>query len=398
MRIAITGATGLVGRNLLLEILKSYWPKLDHLEVLLLGRGTPAVSLRGRVEQILSEEATDYLNIPPRFLSDILSWAGERLVCLDCDLDSDSLGITSDSLDCLVRETIDLFFHVAASTDLRDSGEVRRELQSTNIQGTDRILSLISSLHVCELAYVGSAYQCGAVAGEIAPDYINLGGPFRNPYEESKLQAELRAREFAKRTGTKCRFFRPSIVSGKLMEQLIGRTQKFDVFYGWAAFFLRLKLAANQSPHVEYSEPCSLDVRICCSRFSGLNIVPADFAAKVMWQTCIQEAPGDSFHLVNEQETRHTDYIPWMLQSLGISGTQFVERVPERLNRLEAIYYKTVGRIFTPYITAPPMHFTTDNLDVVQRVAGLRCPPINETNFKRLMAYAVSQNFGIETQ
>ena len=277
MRIAITGVTGLLGRNLLLEVLKHHWPSLDRLELLLLGRSNGEETFRQRIEKILKEESTDYLNIAPQRLSDVLSWANERFVYVECELRNDALGINSEGLACLTRQPIDHFFHVAASTDLRDSGEVRRELLSTNVEGTDRVLDLVSSLQVREFAYVGSAYQCGAARGEIAPDFVNLKDDFRNPYEKSKLQAEIRGRSFAAKTGIKCRFFRPSIVSGRLMERIIGQTPKFDVFYGWAAFFLRLKLATRQTWADKYSEPCTLDVRICCSHLSGLNILPADF-------------------------------------------------------------------------------------------------------------------------
>jgi nucleoside-diphosphate-sugar epimerase len=303
MRIAITGATGLLGRNLLLEIIKHHWPKLDGLEVLLLGRGATAGTLRQRMVQILADEATAYLGRARSDLDEILKWSRERLISVDCELSRDGLGITAEDYRVLTSQPIDYFFHVAASTDLRDTTQVRQELLDANVNGTARLLGLVASMRVKEFAYVGSAYECGAAHGIVRPDCINSNESFRNPYERSKLLAELRVREFASNTGIQCRYFRPSIICGKLIENHIGETNKFDVFYAWAAFFLHLKLGTKPNWTDRYGENCDLPIRICCSPASGLNIVPADFAAKLMWQTCLQGHAETSFHLVNDQES-----------------------------------------------------------------------------------------------
>jgi nucleoside-diphosphate-sugar epimerase len=49
MRVALTGATGFLGRNLLFEIVKRNLQALDRLQVVVLGRFPPATEGTGRL-------------------------------------------------------------------------------------------------------------------------------------------------------------------------------------------------------------------------------------------------------------------------------------------------------------------------------------------------------------
>lgn len=52
-RIAMTGATSLLGRNLLFEIFKENIHDLDRLELILLGRAKESQTLRDRVREMV---------------------------------------------------------------------------------------------------------------------------------------------------------------------------------------------------------------------------------------------------------------------------------------------------------------------------------------------------------
>ena len=63
MKIAITGVTGLVGRNLLFEIIKQNMNALEDLEIFVFGRGSGDVTLQERVEEIIKQDGVLYLGI-----------------------------------------------------------------------------------------------------------------------------------------------------------------------------------------------------------------------------------------------------------------------------------------------------------------------------------------------
>jgi nucleoside-diphosphate-sugar epimerase len=279
MRIAITGATGLLGRNFLFEVIKNNLHNLEEMEILLLGRSSNEARIRERIEDIITEDGALYLSLSDYEFEDIKTAIFSSIKCVNMDIDAPKMGISTDDFNMLKREPIDVFFHIAALSDFRDSPKVVEALKRINFNGTKQILDLISLLKVDKFYYTSSAYSCGETAGDINPDYINLNQGFRNPYERSKLETEVLVRERSKETGLKCKFFRPSTISGRLMEDPAGSANKFDVFYSWAAFFLHLK--TKQLDAIDYSTPVTLDARILFNPYSGLNIVPADYAAKV---------------------------------------------------------------------------------------------------------------------
>ena len=84
-----------------------------------------------------------------------------------------------------------------------------------------------------------------------------------------------------------------------------------------------------------------------------------------------------------------------VLESLNISGIKIVDRIPERMNPLESLYYRTVGTMYTPYITSEPMIFDTSSLAPVLRRAELSCPPADRENLLVLMDFAKKCDFGL---
>lgn len=391
---ALTGATGLLGRNLLLEIIKQHYRKISDIEILLLGRSTKANSLHERVMKILDEEVIDYIDDASLNKSEFLKEVSEKIECFDIRLGEANLSLSQNDYKILTSKKIDFFFHVAALTDFRSGNIVADKLTKINVDGTRSILELLPNLKVAEFSHVSSAYVCGITAGKISPDYINPNQKFRNYYEQTKLEAEILVKDFCKKHRIKFRIFRPSTISGRLIEKKIGATPKFDVFYGWAIFFLRQKEKLLKSKNFT-SDFAEINLRFCASNDSGLNIVPVDFAAKIMYQVSMLGHDEESFYLTNKEEVSHRFYFFEMLNFIGIKGVEMVDRMPSNLNKAEDFYYKTVGKIYTPYITCPVMDFDTDNLKDLSTKIGLECPKIDRNNFLQLMIYAKEKNFGL---
>jgi len=394
MRIVITGATGLLGRNLLYEVIRQNFTQADKTQVFLLGRGSAEMPLEQRIRAQVMDDGADYLSAYCSH-QDLQDFLDSSIHCIDADLDADRLGLSRDDFAALHWERIDLFFHVAALTDFRDTPPVITALKRTNIEGTRCVLELVRALDVRQFCYIGSAYSCGSQSGHIEPDYINTAERFRNPYERTKLEAEILVRDATDLDHVKRRIFRASTLCGRLLEPSPGAISKFDVFYSWAAWFLRLKVKSTGKWASRYVENSELDLRACYNPESGLNIVPADYAAKVLYQVCAQDDPADSFHLANDNETPHSTYIEEMLHTLSISGVRQVTDIPSNMNELEKLYYKTVGAIFTPYITAKPMLFDVSNLANIAKAADLSCPPVDRERFSILMRYAQYRDFGM---
>jgi len=398
LRIAITGATGLLGRNLLFEIIKQNLRNLDELELFILGRNARDMNIAGRVRQIAMDDGLSYLSLDKKKAESIERFVKDGIKCIYMNLTEDKLGIDSENLRSLAADKIDIFFHLAALTDLRHTPQIIKALDRTNIYGTKQILQLASSLKIGEFCYMGTAYSCGNMRGKIKPESIDPEQKFRNPYEATKMEAEFLVKKFSKKTKTRCRYFRPSVTCGRLIEAPLGHVSKFDVFYGWAGFFLQLKMKKLQAAKDKYATPVELDMRIHYNLKSGLNIVPADYAAKVVYQVCAQEDPGESYHLVNNRETPHSVYIPLMLETVNIRGVRQADKMPDNINRLEQLYYKTAGSVFTPYITGEPMLFETGNLTSVLDNAGMSCPAVDERSFPVLMEYARKYDFGLKAR
>ncbi len=397
MRIAITGATGLVGSNLLLEIIKQNLNNLQDIHFLILGKGKNNKTLQQRIQNILLTDGPAYIGRERISDDELLKLSQENASYIELELNRLDMGITDEEHKALHEAPIDFFFHSAGITDFRDVPEAVQLLETVNLKGTQRMTELAKNLMVGEFCYVSTAYACGETYGCIEPDYVNMNQGFRNPYERVKLEAEIAVREFQEQTGVKCRYFRPSTICGRLMEHELGATPKFDVFYLWAAFFLRwkMKLLNNETPLDVYETPLEMDLRFWGNRKAGLNIVPVDYVVKAMWEVCKQNASGDSFHLVGDQETMHFDYTEGILDWLNITGPTFVDEEPTNLNRVESFYYKTVGKIFMPYAIQDPIYFLTDNLTAVTTTANLTCPPIDRENLQILLNYAKKHQFGL---
>lgn len=395
---ALTGVTGLLGRNVFFEIIKDNLKNLKDLEFIVLGRSYSNDSLQKRIKDIFLSEGMNYLSVNSEKQLELDSFFETNITYVDINLSTTDI-ITKTERSKLIGQSINYFFHIAASTEFGDDAQVIETLNQQNVEGTIQIINLCKDLTIKEFCYVSSAYACGKTYGEISPDYSNINQSFRNHYEKTKLQGELLVRKYQELTGVRCRIFRPSIIVGKLIENTKGEVSKFDTIYGWAYFFLKWKIKneANVTTSV-YDKNVTVKLRIALNTNTGLNLVPVDFVAKMMYQVCKTDLKGDYFHLVNNQETNNAFAIKKIFKLFNITGYELVDSIPEDLNPLESFYYKTIGSIFTPYITQKEIIFNTDNLNEIYTQQNLQCPEINDDNLQLLLDYAKSKNFGLMTE
>lgn len=392
VNIILTGATGLLGRNLLFEILKQNINHLDNLKIFTFIRCQDPNSVSKRIQDIIANDGCDYLGLTDSSYEKLT----QCIIPIYYDLTQIQLGISLDDLCRLKAEKIDYFFHVAALTDLRGGAFIEKACLQINLIGTGKILQLAESLNTREFIYVSTVYACGKTTGLVEPGYINIDNSFRNSYEKSKVEAEVLVREFAKKSRIKYKILRASVLCGRLMEKKIGSVSKFDVFYALGAFFLRQKLNRLRCLNELFSKTVEIPARIHINYDADVNIVPVDYAAKMIYGACILDDNTTYYHIAHPQPTPHKWYLSWMLDAINIVGYSFVEEEPENQNKVEKFYYKTLGNMFNPYLTSERMDFKIDNLQIIQKKMNIECPQINQENFLHLMNFAKENYFGLD--
>jgi hypothetical protein len=362
---------------------------LSSIEIIVFGRNDASI-LEQRIRKIILESDFDYLS---DYIdrSNLEEYIGNNMSFYSLDLLSKK---DNTIISGLKSKHINYFFHIAALTDFRNTEGVKELLDKTNVEGTKAVLDLVKQLNVGEFCYVGSAYSCGYTSGIIPPDYINFNQDFRNHYEYTKLLGEVLVREECSKIGLKFRVFRSSTICGRLIEGTLGSANKFDVFYAFAAFFTRLK-SRTLSLNEIYDKPMEINCRILYNQDSGLNIVPADYCAKVMNFICNQSLSGDSFYLTNEEEVLHSFYINKMLESVNVKGVVRADKIPSDPNQVESFYHKTIGNIFNPYVISKPMLFNHPEVEYILKENDIKCPEIDINNFNYLMEFAKKSNFNM---
>jgi len=398
MRIAITGSTGLLGRHLFFEILKQRQAgKLpENLKIFLLGRSNAAQSFAERMRKAFQEEGLSYLGLTA---DAPLTLFEAHVHALEADLDTEKLLLSpEEDLKKLQEKPLDFFFHLAALPDLRNSPKTAEKVQKFNVEGTKNTLALLQDIEVKEFSYIGTAYICGTQSGKITPDFQNPADSFRNPYERSKRDGERLVRAYSQETGQRCRYFRPSIVCGRLLEQPLGHTHKFDVFYEIFGFFFAEKVRQLGSLKAAMTQPVHIPLRAAFAPGTTANIVPVDYLAKLLWAISVDEEAKDteSFHLVHPENVKLRDFLAASSEALHITGIEAVTEKPEVLNLTEKLYYSRAGELLTGYLTSEPVEFDCELPQKIGQKIGLHCPPMSDENIKTLMQYAMQKGFGLD--
>jgi nucleoside-diphosphate-sugar epimerase len=391
--VAITGCTGLLGRNLLFEIIKQNLSNLDNLQLILLGRPKKNIKFSDRIKNILLKDGLFYLKkeYDKKLAEKILA----RIFFIEFDFEKQS-SIDFSNILRLQEFSFDYFFHLGAVSDFRLSLATRKKLINSNIEGTKRIINLIDRLTVKEFIYTGTAYSFGTTEGIIKPDSVNLDMNFRNYYEETKLIAEDYVRKYAKKKNVKIKIFRPVGICGRLIEPPIGSICKYDLFYSWAAFFFRLKLKYIPNLEEIFTKECELDIRIQCNKKGALTLIPADYASKLIWAICMNKESGESHHLTSDFTINNEIYLKLILEELNIQGIKFLEEKPENLSKLEELYYKTIGNVYSDYLMMDSIKFEDINPQQIKSKFKIKSLRNKKENFRVLLKYAKKHYFGFK--
>ena len=257
--VLLTGATGFVG----MELLARYLEHTDR-QMYALVRAANTREAAARIERTLRA----------------LFGAGHphsgRVVALPGDITRPHLGLRAKQRDQLA-ERVSEIAHSAASVSFTLS---LQESRTINVGGTQHVLELARLCHarggLRRLSHVSTAYVAGEHRGRFNEDDLDVGQRFRNPYEQSKFEAERLVADA--RTQLPITVLRPSIVVG---ERDSGWTTSFNVLY-WP-----LRAFA----HGAY-------VALPARRDAPVDVVPVDYVADAAFALSLcPEAEGGTYNL-----------------------------------------------------------------------------------------------------
>jgi thioester reductase-like protein len=258
--------------------------------------------------------------------------------------------------------------HTAEESTL---GSRREEMRRGNLTGTQAVLELATDCQkLRRFTHLSTVFVSGDRVGVIAEDELAYGQAFRNPYEETKFEAELLVRRAMGQIPATV--LRPSIVVGDT------KTGEIDRFEGPYALAILL-----------VTSPLQVPVPLPGDGVAPLNAVPIDYvidAAMAIHKDA--RAVGRTFHLVDPNPSSSRRVYELIAQrsgkklprlSLGYKLTDALLKLPglERLTREQ--------RAAIAYVNHLAFYSSRHTLEILDGT-GIRCPPI-ESYLDNLIEY-----------
>lgn len=369
--IFLTGATGLVGGNLIPRILKE-----DP-------ANTVVLLVRARSE----EEARHRVVNTLRLVCPELDWKSEshRLRVILGDVAMHKLGLNDEAYGELA-ETVTHIIHSAATVMFNRPLELVR---SVNVGGTKNMIffAKMANQHgqLRGFCYISTAYVSGMREGMIYEDELLPSGKFANSYEQAKYEAEAYVR--SQMSELPITIFRPSIIVG---DSKTGRTTSFNVLYSpLKAIFRGLVRFIPGTP----STP--------------IDVVPVDFVCDALVQIFFKSKAirGNTYHLTagrNRVATaakvlaQATNYFNRLTPGEKLSRVFFIPvplyRALKRFLGLQTERMSRTMEFFLPYLH---VHRTFDNSKTMAALAGTSIS-VPEYNLyaERILSYCLDVNWG----
>jgi long-chain acyl-CoA synthetase len=306
----------------------------------------------------------------------------ERVVPVRGDVRSRALGLGGDSE--ALAEHVSEVVHCAATVSFDLSPRLSR---ATNVAGTERVLRFAE---LCQergglrrFSHISTAYVAGEHAGCFSEDELEVGQRFRNPYEQSKFEAERVVARW--RSRLPITVMRPSIV---VAERDSGWTASFNVLYWPLRAFAR-----------------GTYVAVPARSEAPVDVVPVDYVADAIF--ALSQAPhteGATFHLT---AGRHTSTVGELVE---LASEFFGRRRPRIVD--PAVYRRVVhpvlklsiaderrrralvrSEVYFPYF-AMNVSYDDRRSRVALRGTGIASSPLRGY-FDRLAQFALAANWGL---
>ena len=362
-RIFLTGATGFLGSHLAGHFLS------DGYVVSVLARGSKTGSARDRVETVLQ---------------DIGSVPLDRLTVFEGDISQPGLGLSEADFNRVVSST-DEVWHCAASLSFLP--EDRDEIFKMNVGGTRNVLEVVKRIASRRLHHLSTAYIAGNRSDLAMENEINVGQTFKNPYEESKCEAEIVVADTHRDGKIVATVYRPSIVIGNSTS---GRVTHFHGVYAFIrGLWTALERLRRGTPE---DSVVNLPLRLLGAEGTTLNFVPIDYVVDGMVSISRQaDSVGETYHLVNPVPTENRVWLPNICRILGVEGVQLVPEnsfLKTPMTRLEQIFQKQMA-FYYQYLQGEPRFDCRRTLAALKNT-GIQCPRVTVEFIQRMLGWYVS--------
>lgn len=361
----LTGATGLVGRYLIRDLLAS-----GH-RLAVLVRSSRKETARQRIEAILQMWERDS-GQPLR-----------RPICLEGDVNQPGLGLNPSDRKW-TAQNCDRIIHNAAVL-IFDGKDRNEDPWRTNLGGTRNTLDACHELGMLDMHYVSTAYVCGTRQGVIREDEFDCRQSFRNDYEHSKFLAEktIREADFLK----KLTVYRPVVIAG---DSETGYTNTYHGLYTYLRLIAVLVWNQEPDPDGRRYTPVRLDMTGDEKR----NIIPVDWTSEVFCRLFESpEAHGGTYHLAPKEPLTPREIIEAGYKYFNSYGVEF--HGPDANAAGSAgemdMAFKENRVIYESYEATDPV-FDTTNTD--RFTADLPCPKIAEAMLHKFWKYGEEDRWG----
>ncbi|MFL4905175.1 SDR family oxidoreductase [Streptomyces sp. MMS24-I2-30] len=313
----VTGATGLIGGAIVLELLES-----TDAKVTCLVRPRPGLDADTRLKSELQRAARAYGR------PDLVPEIEGRCHGVPGDITEPGCGAapTGDAVH---------FWHVAAS--MAYEYERKEDIVSRNIDGTRNALGLARAARCATFNFISSALVAGRRNGWIAADPADPSMAVNNWYEYSKVvsECEVRAQPF-----DSVRIFRPSLVIGH------SRTLAATTTSGLYNLALGLGLGVGELRGAG-GVPSS-PLRINGLPDGSTNYIPVDAAARAAVRITLADTGTGVYHLTNAHSTPLQDTFRALTQILEIPEVVIQDGV-EGFTDADHFLNDKIG-IYRPYL------------------------------------------------
>ncbi|MFJ7368646.1 SDR family oxidoreductase [Lysinibacillus sp. NPDC098008] len=276
------------------------------------------------------------------------------------DITLPNLGLDDQMIEEIVPK-IEVLWHLAAIYDLAVPRDIAWKV---NVHGTTMVNDFARSLpNLRRYMYFSTAYVAGMREGILRENELIRPLAFKNYYEETKYEAELRVEDL--KSEVPLTIIRPGIVRG---HSATGETTKFDGPY----FFLNLVDRLKGLPFIPYIGQSTVTI----------NVVPVDYILNAsIFLMNEEDAKGKTFHL--------TDPNPHPVQEVYRTMVKLITnnyprgRLPFSLARLSLqvpFIRKKLGveQETLDYLTWNAVFDTSEAQRILQK-GGITCPDFIQT-------------------
>jgi thioester reductase-like protein len=365
--VMLTGATGLLGRYLLRNLM------LRGTSVAVLIRPTRIATARQRVESLLRE------------IEDELQTALPRPMILSGDLNASGLKLSSDERTWAARNVRSIL-HNAASLSFESKGE-GHEPWISNVGGTENILEFARQNNIRRFHHVSTAYVCGLRNGLCLETELDVGQSFGNDYERSKLRAESivqNADWIDERT-----IYRPAIIVGD------SKTAFSSTFHG---FYTPLKIVSSvvNKLDLRQARPQSFVEVLGLAGHERKNLVPVDWVSETLVDLMLNpRAVGQTYHLAPRETVSVARLLEIMQKSIDKYSVDW-----SRLESPQSEVAHEWGDFLTMFVQQMETYRAywrddpTFDLTNTDALAGhLVCPTLDDATLMRLCEFAIQNKF-----